>query len=104
MMAGGIVMVSFVPIALMVSLVANIQQTACNGGYHSLDSTRTSQGNCDRFDASIYGGLISGVALLGAGIPMIVIGSKREPLGGGSVGLAPWATPNSAGLRLRLDM
>lgn len=105
MMAGGIVMVSFVPIALMVALVADLQQSACeNGGYYTLDSTRNSNTNCGRFDPSIYGGLISGVVLLGAGIPMIVIGSKREPLGGGSVGLAPWATPDAAGLRLRLDM
>ena len=102
MMAGGIVMVSFVPIALIAAMVADLQQTACeSGGTYSFDSTRYT--DCDRYDKTIYGGILAGVSLLGAGIPMIVIGSKREPLRG-AVKLAPWTTPNSAGLRLRLEL
>lgn len=105
MMAGGIVMVSFVPIALLAAMVADLQQTACEaGGTYSLNTNRTSHTDCDRYDATIYGGIISGVVLLGAGIPMIVVGAKREPLAGGSVKLAPWATPSAAGLRLHLDL
>jgi hypothetical protein len=40
--------------------------------------------------------------LAGAGIPMIVIGGKREPLG--TARLAPWASPHGAGLGLRFDL
>jgi hypothetical protein len=104
MMAGGIVMVSFTPIALLVSLVANAQQNACeSGGYYydggSLSSDEYS--NCDRFDASIYGGALSAVVLLGVGIPLIVIGGKREPA---VARVTPWASPQAAGLKLNVDL
>jgi len=104
MMAGGIVMVSFVPIALLVSLVANLEQDACETGgrYFSTDPARVQDTNCGRFDATIYGGLIAAAGLAGAGIPMIVIGGKREPIGTASV--TPWATQGAGGLRLRLDL
>lgn len=105
MMVGGIVMVSFVPIALLAAMVANIEQTACEGGSgFTLDGSepRGSGTNCGRFDATIYGGLFGGAALLGAGIPLIVIGGKKEPVG--LARLTPWATPSGAGLGLRLDL
>ena len=104
MMAGGIVMVSFVPIALLAALVANSEQTSCENGYYfSLDGSTTGRGvNCDRFDATIYGGLLSAAALAGVGIPLIVIGGKKEPVG--TAQLAPWATPHGAGLGLRIDL
>jgi hypothetical protein len=50
----------------------------------------------------IWGGLVTGVALVGVGVPLIVIGSKSEPHRVASV--APWATPRSAGLQLRLTL
>jgi hypothetical protein len=101
MMAGGIVMVSFVPIALIVTMVANLEQSACeSGSYYSGDGT--SGVNCDRFDPTIYGGLLTSAALLGAGIPMIVIGGKKEPLG--TARLTPWASPHGAGLGFRVDL
>lgn len=99
MMAGGIVMVSFVPIALLVAMVANLEQSACEGGTYFSGSGST---NCGRFDATIYGGLITSAVLLGAGIPMIVIGGKKEPVG--TARLTPWASPHGAGLGLRLDL
>jgi hypothetical protein len=98
MMAGGIVMVSFVPIALLAAMVANLEQTVCEGGVYG-GSNNT---DCDRFDKTIYIGLFGGAALLGAGIPMIVIGGKREPVG--TARLAPWASPHGAGLGLRVDL
>jgi hypothetical protein len=104
MMAGGIVMVSFVPIALLAAMIANLEQSACEGGtYYSAGGTYGTQGtNCGRFDATIYGGLLGSAALLGAGIPMIVIGGKKEPVG--LARLAPWASPHGAGLGLRVDL
>jgi hypothetical protein len=104
MMVGGIVMVSFVPIALLVSLVANAQQSSCESGgyYYSSGSSITVDDNCDKYDKSIYGGAIVAVALLGAGIPMIAIGAKREPAA--TARITPWASPQAAGLKLRLDL
>lgn len=103
MMAGGIVMVSLAPIAFIVSMVGSYQQSNCKhrGVYDLTTSTRTyGDVDCSGYDAAIYGGVLTGVALLGVGIPLIVIGAKRKPLGAASV--SPWATPEAAGLRLRL--
>jgi hypothetical protein len=103
MMVGGIVMVSFVPVALVVSMVASLQKESCeSGGTYNFETNTRSYGDCGRYDATIYGGVITGVALLGAGIPLIVIGAKRQPLG--AARLVPWATPAAAGLKLRLEL
>jgi hypothetical protein len=112
MMAGGIVMVSFVPIALLVSLVANAQQTVCevgdyqygydeNGVYGRIS---TAGSGCDDYDKTIYGGLISAAVLAGVGIPLIVIGAKKEPVNQVEARITPWATPHGAGVGLRIDM
>jgi hypothetical protein len=102
MMAGGIVMVSFVPIALLVAWVASIEQSACEHGTYYNGSIQTAGVDCDRFNPTIYGGLLGAAALAGAGIPMIVIGGKKEPVG--IARLAPWASPHGAGLGLRFDL
>ena len=104
MMVGGIVMVSFVPIALLVSLVANAEQASCESGgyYYSSGGTYSVDSDCDKYDKSIYGGAIVAVALLGAGVPMIAIGAKREPAA--TARITPWASPQAAGLKLRLDL
>jgi hypothetical protein len=103
MMAGGIVMVSFVPIALIAAWVADIEQSQCEGNYYDFGSGQTTRGvNCDRFDPTIYGGLISAAVLLGAGVPLIIVGAKKEPLG--TAQITPWATPQAAGLSLRLKL
>ena len=106
MMAGGIVMVSFVPIALLVALVANSQQAVCetgsiyvnsNGGVGTFEDQ-----DCSDYDPTIYGALIVAAGLAGGGIPMIVIGGKREPAATASI--TPWATTQGAGIGLRLDL
>lgn len=107
MMVGGIVMVSFVPIALLVSLVANAEQSSCESGgfYYSSSSdfsSYTDTNNCDKYDKTIYGGALAALALAGVGIPLIAIGAKREPVATARV--TPWATPQAAGLKLRLDL
>jgi hypothetical protein len=105
MMVGGIVMVSVSPIALLASLVASLQQDGCEAGNgFGFDGTQGFDepfSNCDRYDKTIYGGLILGVGLIGAGIPMIVIGAKRETA---TARVSPWATQSAAGLRLQLDL
>ena len=104
MMVTGIVMVSFVPVALLAAWVADLEQTSCErGGYYSITTDTVSRGtNCGRFDATIYGGLISAGVLMGVGVPMIIIGGKKEPLA--TARLSPWATPRAGGLSLRLDL
>jgi hypothetical protein len=102
MMVGGIVMVSFVPVALLAAWVADIEQTDCERGGYLLSGTRSSDLNCKRFDPTIYGGLISAGVLMGVGVPLIVIGGKKEPLG--TARLTPWATRRAGGLSLRLEL
>jgi hypothetical protein len=48
---------------------------------------------------------IGGVAALGVGIPLIVIGAKQETAPARAAAtLSPWANPDGAGLRLRLSL
>lgn len=108
MMVGGIVMVSFVPVALIAAAVANNKQNACETGGVSFnfddEGIQTYDGvDCSTYDKTIYGGLISAVVLAGVGIPLIVIGGKKEPAAATAT-ITPWATPRAAGLGLRVDM
>jgi hypothetical protein len=104
MMVGGIVMVSFVPVALLAAWVADIEQNQCEHGYYSFSSGAVSQGtDCGRFDRTIYGGLISAAVLMGVGVPLIIVGGKKEPAGV-EAKLSPWATPHAGGLSLKLHM
>lgn len=107
MMAGGIVMVSLAPVALLVSGVAAIGKGVCNvGNDDPFDSCD------DRYDATIYGALASAFVLVGVGVPLIVIGAKKEPVddsnataaSSGTATVSPWATPSAAGVTLRLDL
>ena len=103
MMAGGIVMVSFVPIALIAAWVADVEQNLCERDYNYYNGTSYERRtDCDRFDRTIYGGLISAAVLAGVGIPMIIVGGKKEPIGTAKV--TPWVTPRAGGLSLRLEM
>jgi hypothetical protein len=45
---------------------------------------------------------LGGAALIGTGIPLIVIGAKRVPAT--RVAVAPWVSPRDAGLALRLEL
>lgn len=101
MMAGGIVMISIAPVALLIALVASSDKSTCQSGGINYSSTGgLSQGNCSRYNGSIYGGAILGTALLGGGIPLVVIGGKKEPVV--TAQLSGWATPRSGGAGLRL--
>jgi hypothetical protein len=87
-----------------VSLVANNQQNSCETGGYIYNGSGFSSDNytdCDRYDASIYGGAISALVLVGVGIPLIVIGGKREPA---MARVSPWASPQAAGLKLNVDL
>jgi hypothetical protein len=100
MMAGGIVMVAVGPVLWV---IAALPRTSCNiqangqvygsGINDCNDHTRT------------YALLISGAVLVGAGIPLIVIGAKKVPVAqSASLSFAPWVSPTTAGVDLRLDL
>lgn len=105
MMAVGIVMVSFAPITLIAAMVASFEKADCENGDYLRDasSSGSSSGrNCDHYDTPLYTSLLGGAALLGVGLPLIVIGGKREPIG--TARLTPWASPHGGGLGLRFDL
>jgi hypothetical protein len=54
----------------------------------------------------LVGGLAIGGALAGVGIPLIVIGGRREPRqpAAATATIGPWLTPQSAGLGLRFEL
>jgi hypothetical protein len=105
MMVGGIVMTALAPVALLVAAAANNEQTYCELGIGDFDDDAfgvdDNVDSCDDYDKTIYGGLISAAVLAGVGIPLIVIGAKKEPV---TARIMPWATAKSAGFGLRVDM
>jgi hypothetical protein len=89
MFVTGIVITSFAPIGLLVTSV---------GLLCGLTTTNRNTGCGD----IIVGGLVTTGIFAGIGVPLIVIGAKREPVAIGRV--APWLTPRSAGIGLRFDL
>jgi hypothetical protein len=100
MMAGGIVMVSLAPVALIVAGFAGLGKALC--GVDDYDSQRT----CSGYDPVMYGSLVSAFVLVGVGVPLLVIGAKKEPVDDSEATavIAPWATPTAGGVSLRLQM
>ena len=87
MFVTGIVLTSASPIGLMVVSLAAL----CGMGETSTD--------CGDI---VIGGLATTVILAGVGIPLLVIGAKRDPVAVGRI--APWVTPHAAGLGLHFDL
>ena len=100
MMVMGIIMTSIGPIPLLMSIAYSSGKSSCQTGLFG--GVSDSGSYCNRNDGRMYGTLALGLGLLGAGIPMIVIGSKRVPIARASV--TPWAAPGAGGLSLRLDL
>jgi hypothetical protein len=96
MMVGGIVITSFSGISLGVAMVGVLCGMSLDGSQGS-----ESGSNCDGSSLFLGGMAVTGI-LLGVGIPLIVVGSQRE--GAPSASVAPWVTPSSAGLGLRLNL
>lgn len=85
LMVGGIVLASAAPIVLAVGIVT----TPC-------DASR-----CDFGSRFATFGLVS-LAMIGAAIPMIIVGAKRVPVQ--SVAVGPLLAPKLAGLQLQLRL
>jgi hypothetical protein len=112
-MIAGILMVSAGPIALLGALTARNAQEQCDSALendypsHTLPpSERYRVEDCNGYTAPLYVLGIGGALLTLGGIPLIVYGAKNEPGPPRSaiVQLQPWASRESGGLRLRLDM
>lgn len=101
MMVVGIIMTSIGPIPLLMSIGYSSGKSSCRSG-GIFGGVADSSSDCNRNDGAMYGTLALGLGLLGAGIPLIVVGSKRVPIARAS--LTPWAAPGAGGLSLRLDL
>jgi hypothetical protein len=89
MFVTGIVITSLAPIGLLVTSV---------GMLCGLTSTSRSS-DCGEL---IVGGLVTTAIFAGVGVPLIVIGAKRDPVAVGRI--APWVTPKAAGVGLHFDL
>lgn len=113
LMIGGIVMVSIGPLALLGALSASNSQENCDQALEDQYPNHVVPAyderaleRCDSYTAPIYVLGIGGAVLVGAGIPMIIYGAKSVPVKKqtGRAQLLPWATPQSGGLKLRVDL
>jgi len=104
MMAAGIVMVSVSPIPLVGALIYAAEGATCDGYDLASDGTYDNP-NCSRNNAAAVGLTLTGLALIGVGVPLIVIGAKRVPVKPAvEATVVPYATPDGAGIGLRLTM
>lgn len=93
LMAGGIVAASLGTLALLVA-ASSEGQLECDDG---------TPRQCDRVPE--YGAWVLSGLLLGSGIPMIIVGSKKVPdTSPPRAVLAPWLTAQGGGLGLRLAL
>jgi hypothetical protein len=112
LMAGGLTLISIAPIVLLIAAVAAAEKGSCNrypdnGGYYDPATGEIVYGreDCDRYDPTIYGFTIGGIALFAAGIPMFVVGSRRVPVKDPATArISPWVSPTGGGATLRLDL
>lgn len=59
-------------------------------------------GNCNAAQGLRPTVMLVGLGLIVAGVPLIVIGSRREPVT--TMSLAPWVSPQHGGLRVQLRL
>lgn len=94
MMAAGIVMMPLAFGALFVAASDSLHIGSCG------DSTKS----CDN-DGVVDGALFTAVGLVAVGIPLIMIGARKEPAKPKTTAVvAPWATPTGVGIGLRIKM
>jgi hypothetical protein len=89
-------------------MILGIVATAAGGGVVLIGLSLSAMaagpchgGGCE--GPSVVGFVVVGGILAGAGIPMLIVGGQKVPVGP-RVALTPWASPASAGLKLRLEL
>jgi hypothetical protein len=112
-MVAGIIMVSVGPLALLGALSAKNSQESCDDQLardypsHRLPSSeRYRKEECDSYTVPLYVLGIGGASLSLGGIPLIIYGAKKQPRPpqAAQLRVLPWATHDSGGLQLRLDL
>jgi hypothetical protein len=100
MLVSGVVLVSLAPVGLFVATMTNLFYAECRNSSYALNP------RCDTHTTITMGALVGGFACAVVGVPLIAIGGKREPVGAApaTATIAPWATPQAAGLGLRIDL
>lgn len=102
MMAAGIVMVSISPIPLIAGLLYSATGAVCRGSDRAIDGSNDR--DCSHYGTATIVYTSTALVLIGVGVPLIVIGAKRVPERDPEVAVLPYATPEGAGLRLRLQL
>ena len=87
LMVAGIFMVSTGPIILILGLANSCVTT----GFDCASGEQVAM-------------TVIGTAMIGVGVPLIVIGSQRVPIRVGSATISPWLTPHGGGAALKLDL
>lgn len=95
-MIGGIVMASLGTASLATGLGLSLAQIGCDD-----EAERT---RCRAFDAAALATLLGGFALTSAAVPMLIYGGKKLPIAPRGATIAPWLSPNAAGLSLRIGL
>jgi hypothetical protein len=103
-MATGIVMISLGSVALLGAMGTAIAASVCKADaeYDERTGDFIYRHNCSAFDPVILGLSLGGVGLLGAGIPLAIIGGRREPVSPGAAAIRPWVSTTGMGARLHL--
>ena len=95
-------MVSISPIPLFAGMLYSLGGTVCRGD-RAFDGTGGDDCGHYRTAALVY--TFPALALVGAGVPLIVIGAKRVPAKRPwETAILPYATPNGVGIGMRLTM
>lgn len=109
-MVTGIVSLSLVPFAVGVMTYGMYQKGTCTMHSDSDAEARARglaplgppQGDCSRFDGTIYGGGAASLALLGGGIAMLVLGVQKVPVETTTaMRFRPWLGRDTAGVGLQ---
>ena len=93
LLAGGVVLVT-VGVA---GMFFGLGGSSCNDLVNSQDD-----GNCRAAQGGRTTVMLVGLGLIVGGVPLIVIGSRREPVA--MVSLAPWVSHQHGGLRVQLHL
>jgi hypothetical protein len=104
MMVTGITMLVLAPVAALVSAIARGARSTCNLRDAADPDAGFEYGeNCKQYDGTIFAFDIGSIVLLGAGIPLTIVGARSEPVPVGEEAmLSPWVSPTGGGSTLRL--
>lgn len=105
MMTAGIILTAAAPVVLVAGVMASTSALdTCQAEARLGSGGASGLEDCDNASAGrIIGVLVVSTIMLGAGIPMIIIGAKKVPNTPASNALlVPYAAPGRAGLALRL--